>query len=97
MNQTGVKVYYIGLFVIVFLWIYVQPVYMPLSLGAGLFLGLTAIASWQYLCIKSFPADQWHCRTCGHDWTGHAKTQELQYIEECPKCPEGGANEETHH
>ena len=42
MSQQGKTVYYIGLVIITFLWIYVQPTYMPLSFGAGLFLGLAA-------------------------------------------------------
>jgi len=45
MSDQGRMVYYIGLAIIMILWIYVQPTYMPLSFGAGLFLGLAALVS----------------------------------------------------
>ncbi len=101
MSDQGRTIYYIGLVIITILWIYVQPVYMPLSLGAGLFLGLAAIISWQYVCIISFPVEQvdertkWSCRKCGYFWgPKHEVFTRFTQVDQCPKCPEEEDDEE---
>jgi len=105
MSDQGRTIYYIGLVIITILWIYVQPVYMPLSLGAGLFLGLAAIVSWQYVCMVSFPPGEqvdertrWSCRKCGYYWgQGHEVFTRFTQVDQCPECPEEENDEETDH
>jgi 4-amino-4-deoxy-L-arabinose transferase-like glycosyltransferase len=101
MSDQGKTVYYIGLVIIAFLWIFVQPVYMPLSFGAGLFLGLAAIVSWQYVCIMSFQEEKvnertkWSCRNCGHYWGPHHEAfTRFTQVDQCPRCPEEKKDEE---
>jgi len=101
MSDQGRMVYYIGLAIIMILWIYVQPTYMPLSFGAGLFLGLAALVSWQYVCIISFPPEEvdertkWSCRNCGHYWgREHEVFTRFTQVDQCPKCPEEKKDEE---
>lgn len=101
MSDQGRTVYYIGLCVIVFLWMFVQPTYMPLSFGAGLFLGLAAIVSWQYVCIISFPVEtkdgqaRLSCKNCGHEWKKWEVPDDIPAVYQCPKCPEEESDEET--
>ena len=99
MSEQGRVIYYIGLCIIVFLWMFVQPTYMPLSFGAGLFLGLAGIVSWQYVCIISFPEEtednrtKWSCRKCGYYWgPQHEVFTRFSRVEQCPKCPEEDEN-----
>ena len=89
MTKEGQKKYLIGCLVILFVWLYIMPVYFPIAPPWDMFIGIALVWGYFNVCRISFPKVlKIACKNCGYEWNVEDIPQDLQYIEQCPKCPE---------
>ena len=98
MNNRGIPIYYAGVAILVFLWIFVQPTYFPMPQPWDLFVGFGVLMGWFYVCRSGFPieTDPYKCRGCGHDYKKWEVPEDVPVVYQCPNCPEEDEDVQEH-